>query len=36
MGGCIAQPGLDGLADVETAPVMQFGKMHATMGPRQP
>ncbi len=28
--------GLDGLAHIETAPVMQFVKMHATMVPRQP
>jgi DNA-binding Lrp family transcriptional regulator len=28
--------GLDGLTHVETAPVMQFVKMHATMAPHQP
>ena len=28
--------GLDGLAHIETAPVMQFVKMHATMAQRQP
>jgi len=27
---------LDGLTHIETAPVMQFVKMHATMAPRQP
>jgi DNA-binding Lrp family transcriptional regulator len=27
---------LDGLTHIETAPVMQFIKMHATMAPRQP
>jgi DNA-binding Lrp family transcriptional regulator len=27
---------LDGLTHIETAPVMQFVKMHATMAPRRP
>ena len=27
---------LDGLPHIETAPVMRFVKMHATMAPRQP
>jgi len=27
---------LDALTHIETAPVMQFVKMHATMAPRQP
>jgi hypothetical protein len=28
--------GLDGLGHIETAPVMQFVKMHATMAPLRP
>ena len=36
MGGCIVQAGVDGLAHIETAPVMQFVRMHATVAPRQP
>jgi hypothetical protein len=27
---------VDGVIHIETAPVMQFVKMHATMAPRQP
>jgi hypothetical protein len=27
---------LDGLAHIETVPVMEFVKMHATMAPREP
>jgi hypothetical protein len=32
MRGCIVQAGVDGFAHIETASVMQFVKLHTTMG----